>query len=53
MSVKRVSYKQINLGQSLSHIYFSSFITEGNSSRSVMFMIVLGENKEGEPFFKT
>lgn len=48
MAMKRASYKQMNLGQSLSDIYFSSFITDGNSSSSVMFMIVLGENKQGE-----
>lgn len=36
----------MNLGQSLSDIYFSLFITEENSSSSVMFMIVLEENKQ-------
>lgn len=35
-------------GQSLPDIFFSSFITEGNSRSSVMFMIVSEENEQGE-----
>lgn len=52
MSMKWVSNKQMNLGQPLSDYFFSSLITEGNSSSSVMFMNVLEENKQGEWFSK-
>lgn len=38
----------MNWGQSSPDIYFSSFITEGKSRSSVMFMIVSEENEQGE-----